>query len=108
MYLQIGKAKVVRESTSDQVLVIGACVTLAEALKAAEKLSSSGINIRVMDLFTLKPIDKDGIIKHARECGGRIVTVEDHYPEGIVAASLPISFFNKNWYSKVAFHRWPG
>ncbi|CAG0882189.1 unnamed protein product [Darwinula stevensoni] len=79
---QIGKAKVVRESTSDQVLVIGACVTLAEALKAAEKLSSSGINIRVMDPFTLKPIDKDGIIKHAKECGGRIITVEDHYPEG--------------------------
>lgn len=41
-----------------------------------------GIEVRVLDPFTIKPIDKDGIIKNAKECGGRIVVVEDHYPEG--------------------------
>lgn len=51
-------------------------------MTAADQLASEGINLRVMDLFTIKPIDKDGIIKNARECGGRIIVVEDHYAEG--------------------------
>ncbi|XP_023239103.1 transketolase-like protein 2 [Centruroides sculpturatus] len=79
---QVGEAKIVRKSNNDQVLVIGAGVTLHEALKAADELSQEGINIRVMDPFTLKPIDEAAIIKNATEVGGRIVTVEDHYPEG--------------------------
>ena len=37
-----------------------------------------------MDLFTMKPIDKEAIIKHAKDCGGKILTVEDHYPEGML------------------------
>lgn len=57
-------------------------MTLEEALKAADDLKVSGVNIRVMDLFTIKPIDKEAIIKNAKETGGRIITVEDHYPEG--------------------------
>ncbi|CAG0894365.1 unnamed protein product [Cyprideis torosa] len=79
---EIGKAKVVRKSSSDKVLVIGCAVTLEEALKAADELAKEGINIRVLDPFTLKPIDAEGIVANAKECGGRIVTVEDHYPEG--------------------------
>ncbi|XP_013790218.1 transketolase-like isoform X1 [Limulus polyphemus] len=79
---EVGKAKVVKQSDGDQVLVIGAGVTLHEALKAAESLAEQGINIRVLDPFTLKPIDKEAILENARECGGRIITVEDHYPEG--------------------------
>jgi len=81
--LQIGKAKVIKSSPSDKVLVIGAGVTLYEALSAAEDLEKSGISIRVLDPFTIKPIDAATIIKNAKECGGRIVTVEDHYPEGM-------------------------
>ncbi|XP_076043912.1 transketolase-like protein 2 isoform X2 [Oratosquilla oratoria] len=79
---ELGKANVIRQSNSDKVLVIGACITLREALKAAKELGEGGMNVRVMDLFTIKPIDKEGIIKNAKECGGRIVVVEDHYPEG--------------------------
>jgi transketolase len=41
-----------------------------------------GVNIRVMDPFTLKPLDGAGVQEHAAACGGRVVTVEDHYPEG--------------------------
>jgi len=81
--LQIGKAKVVKSSPSDKVLVIGAGVTLYEALSAAEDLEKSGISVRVLDPFTIKPIDAATIIKNAKECGGKIVTVEDHYPEGM-------------------------
>lgn len=79
---QIGKGNVIKSSDSDKVLVIGAAITLREAMTAADELASEGINVRIMDLFTIKPIDKDGIIKNARECGGRIVVVEDHYAEG--------------------------
>lgn len=81
--MQIGKAKVIKSSPSDKVLVIGAGVTLYEALSAAEDLEKSGISVRVLDPFTIKPIDAATIIKNAKECGGKIVTVEDHYPEGM-------------------------
>ena len=62
--------------------MIGCCVTLVEALRAAEKLDIDGIKIRVIDPFTLKPLDKDTIIASARATGGRIITVEDHYEWG--------------------------
>ncbi|XP_015599583.1 transketolase-like protein 2 isoform X3 [Cephus cinctus] len=80
--LSIGKAKVVKSSPKDQVLVIGAGITLHEGVKAAEELAKAGINVRVLDPFTIKPIDAATIIKNAKEVGGRIVSVEDHYPEG--------------------------
>lgn len=79
----MGKAKVVKSSPSDKVLVIGAGVTLYEALNAAEELEKSGVSIRIIDPFTIKPIDASTIIKNAKECGGNVITVEDHYPEGI-------------------------
>jgi len=79
---QIGKAKIVRQSDDDKVLVIGAGVTLYEALKAADHLAAQGVNIRVMDPFTIKPLDSQAVQEHAAACGGRVVTVEDHYPEG--------------------------
>lgn len=80
--LIIGKAKIIKSSANDQVLVIGAGVTLHEAIKAADELAKSGVNIRVIDPFTIKPIDAQTIIKNAKEVGGRIITVEDHYPQG--------------------------
>merc|ERR1711942_328241 len=79
---QIGKAKIVRQSVNDQVLVIGAGVTLYEAVKAADQLAGSGVKIRVMDPFTIKPLDWTAVQNHSAACGGRVVTVEDHYPEG--------------------------
>lgn len=79
---KVGGAKIVKQSAKDQVLLIGACVTLYEALEAADILAGEGINARVLDPFTIKPIDAATIITNAKQCGGRIVTVEDHYPEG--------------------------
>uniref|UniRef100_A0A336MFB3 transketolase n=1 Tax=Culicoides sonorensis TaxID=179676 RepID=A0A336MFB3_CULSO len=79
---EIGKARVVKQSPADQVLVIGAGVTLYEALTAATELEKHGINIRVLDPFTVKPIDQAAIMTNAAQCGGRIVVVEDHYKEG--------------------------
>lgn len=85
---EIGKANVIKSSDKDQILVIGAGITLKTALKAAESLSGEDIKVRVVDLFTIKPIDKDGIIKNARDCGGRIIVVEDHYAEGGIGEAV--------------------
>merc|ERR1712168_1619921 len=68
--------------------VVAACVTLVEAMKAYEKLKASGIMIRVIDPFTIKPLDADTIIGAAKATGGRIITVEDHYPEGGIGEAV--------------------
>lgn len=75
--------QIAKKSEKDKVLLIGAGVTLHESIKASEELADQKINVRVLDPFTIKPIDRDSILKNARECGGRIITVEDHYPEGM-------------------------
>lgn len=71
-----------KKSNRDEVLVIGAGITLHEAITAANELAKASINVRVLDPFTVKPIDSEAIIANAKECGGRILTVEDHYPQG--------------------------
>ncbi|BFZ09043.1 hypothetical protein BsWGS_12082 [Bradybaena similaris] len=84
----VGQAKIVKQSASDHVTVIGSCVTLYEALKAAETLADAGVNIRVIDPFTIKPLDAATIISSAEETGGRIITVEDHYGEGGIGEAV--------------------
>ncbi|XP_065351187.1 transketolase-like protein 2 isoform X2 [Cloeon dipterum] len=85
---QIGRAHVVKKSSKDTVLLVGAGVTLHEALSAAETLEKSGVHARVLDLFTVKPIDQAALVQNAKECGGRVVTVEDHYPEGGIGEAV--------------------
>ncbi|XP_017486821.1 PREDICTED: transketolase-like protein 2 [Rhagoletis zephyria] len=80
--LQIGKGKIVKQSPKDQVLLIGAGITLYECLNAAAELAKSGVHARVLDPFTIKPLDSELIIKNGRAVGGRIVVVEDHYQQG--------------------------
>ena len=78
----IGGAKVVRQSASDKITVVGAGVTLFEALKAADALAAEGINITVIDAYSIKPLGKDVIKAAAAKTGNLILTAEDHYPEG--------------------------
>jgi transketolase len=77
----IGGSRVVRRTDADQVTLIGAGITLHEALKAAEALAEEGIAARVIDLYSVKPIDAEALLSAGRETGA-IVTVEDHFPEG--------------------------
>jgi len=74
--------KVLRQSAQDRVTVIGAGITLHEALKAAAELKSQGTAIRVIDLYCVKPLDGQALAEQIRATGGRLVTVEDHWPEG--------------------------
>jgi transketolase len=87
----IGGLKILRESPKDTATVIGAGVTVFEALKAYDQLQKMGINIRVIDLYSLQPIDSKSLLRCGRETK-RIITVEDHYAAGgigdAVAASI--------------------
>jgi transketolase len=76
---EVGGSRVVREG--DDVTLVGAGVTLHEALAAAERLAADGIEARVVDLYSVKPADAGTLARAAAETGG-IVTVEDHWPEG--------------------------
>lgn len=84
--------------------VVGAGVTLHEAIKACETLKGEGINIRVIDPFTLKPIDKDLLVKSALATGGNIITVEDHYPEGKYIQCMHSPLSHGHCYNH---YRWP-
>jgi transketolase len=78
----IGGAKVVRSSADDQVTLIGAGVTLHHCLAAADVLDRDGIRARVVDLYSVKPIDTQTLVEAADATSGRLVVVEDHYPAG--------------------------
>lgn len=78
----IGGCKVVRESAEDKATIVTAGVTLHEALKAHDILAADGINIRIIDLYSIKPIDTETLLSAAAETNNILITVEDHYPEG--------------------------
>jgi transketolase len=88
---EVGKSKVLKKSDNDKITVVGGGVTLDEgklspidllAMKAAEILAADKINIRVVDIFSVKPIDKETLVKAAKETNNLVLTVEDHYMEG--------------------------
>jgi transketolase len=78
----VGGSKTVRTSAKDVATVVAAGVTLTEAVKAADELAAQGIGIRVIDLYSVQPIDRDGLIAAGKATGGHIITVEDHYAHG--------------------------
>ncbi|MEO6349760.1 MAG: transketolase [Candidatus Limnocylindrales bacterium] len=83
----IGGSCVVRESDDDQVTIIGAGITLAEALTAHDTLAADGIHARVIDLYSVKPLDTTTLLASARATG-RVLTVEDHWPEGGIGEAV--------------------
>ena len=84
----IGGSKVIRQSTNDVVALIGAGVTLHGCIAAAERLSNSGVSCRVIDLYSVKPIDIATLREASEATAGRLVVVEDHYPEGGLGAAV--------------------
>ncbi len=79
---QIGGSKVVRQSPSDELTIVAAGVTLFEALKAHAQLKADGIAVRIIDLYSVAPIDRATLLDSARATQGRVLTVEDHYEHG--------------------------
>jgi transketolase len=78
---EIGGSRVLRASDDDDVTIVGTGITVHEALKAAGVLEEDGITARVIDAYSIKPIDVETLAA-AAEATGRIVTVEDHFPDG--------------------------
>lgn len=80
---EIGGSRIVRGGSGDDlVTIIGAGITLHEAVEAADALAADGIGARVIDLYSVKPIDGATVVEAARATGGRVIVVEDHWPEG--------------------------
>jgi transketolase len=93
----IGGFKVLRDSADAAVTVVGAGITVFEALKAHDELRTRGVAIRVVDLYSLQPVDAAGLTACARASHGRVVTVEDHYAAGgvgdaVAAAIAPAGY----------------
>ena len=79
---RIGGSKVLRESPDDVATVVAAGVTVFEALSAYDELRRSGINLRVIDAYSVQPIDTDTLVLAGQATSGRLITVEDHYAAG--------------------------
>ena len=78
----IGGSKVVRSSDADRVTVVASGITVHNAIQAADTLQEEGISIRLIDAYSIKPIDAETLRAAAEATGGRVVAVEDHWPEG--------------------------
>ncbi len=84
----IGGSKVVRSAPDDAVTLIGAGVTLHACLAAADRLAADGIGARVIDLYSVKPVDTAALLAAAALTHGRLVVAEDHHPEGGLGAAV--------------------
>jgi transketolase len=103
----IGGSKVLKKSANDRATVIAAGITVHEALKAASALQAKGIAIRILDMYSVKPIDVEGILSAAKETGGRIVVVEDHYDQGGLGDAVLDAVGNKAKVVKLAVREIP-
>ena len=93
----VGGCKVLRQSNKDVACVIGAGVTLHEALKAYDILAKENVSISVIDLYSIKPLDAATVIAVARTSGNKVITVEDHYPEGGIGEAVMSALRNENF-----------
>jgi transketolase len=92
----IGGSKVLHSSDRDQLTAIGAGVTLHEALKAYDRLKTEGITIRVIDLYSVKPIDVEVLRQAAQETNGQLIVIEDHWREGGLGAAVASAFMGND------------
>ena len=84
---RIGGSKVLKSNRDDVAAVVAAGITVHEALKAYEELKAEGIYIRVIDLYSVKPVDMRTLTEAADDAG-RIITVEDHFAEGGIGEAV--------------------
>jgi transketolase len=89
---KVGGSRVVRSSDDDKVALIGVGITLHEALKAADQLAQEGIEARVVDLYSVKPVDVETLVEAAQATEGRFVVAEDHWPEGGLGEAVLAAF----------------
>jgi transketolase len=91
----IGGSKILKKSPKDAALVIAAGITVFEALEAYTELKKEGISIRIIDAYSIQPIDKENICRQADAVGGKVVVVEDHYPQGGLGSAVALALTGK-------------
>ncbi len=85
---ELGGFKVLRESKEDKLAIIGAGITLHEAIKAYDALQKEGVNVRVIDLYCVKPLNSRKLSDEIKKSNNKVIVVEDHYPQGGIGESL--------------------
>jgi transketolase len=81
-HFQIGGSKTVCSGAVDRLTIVAAGITVMEAQKAAEELAKEGISVRIMDCYSVKPIDSKGLLEAASKSNRTLLVVEDHYYDG--------------------------
>jgi transketolase len=113
----IGGSRVLHQSGEDRVTVVAAGITLHETLKAYDMLQADGIAIRVIDAYSVKPIDAAGLWEAARATNYQVIVVEDHWLEGGLGDAVLEAFSSTPQHevkgqipavTKLAVHRMPG
>lgn len=84
---KIGGSKILMQSEQDYAVIFAAGITVHESLKAAEMLKKKGKNVAVVDVYSIKPLDKETVVKMAKKTG-IVVVVEDHYPDGGIGDAI--------------------
>ena len=84
----VGGSKLLRAGPGDEITLIGAGVTVHQCLRAADELAADGIAARIIDLYSVKPVDRATLADAAAATGGRLVIAEDHYPQGGLGAAV--------------------
>jgi len=92
----VGGCKVLRKSEKDIACIIGAGITLHEALKVYDMLAKDNVFVSVIDLYSIKPLDAATLISVARKSGNKIITVEDHYKAGGIGEAVTSALCNEN------------
>jgi transketolase len=108
----VGGSKLVRHSDKDRVTIVAAGITVHEALKAYDALKKDGIAVRVIDAYSVKPIDGETLRRAAAATGGKLLVVEDHWFEGGLGDAVLDAFAGANvkmpTVVKLAVHCLPG
>jgi len=109
---EVGGSKLVKHTDGDQVAIIAAGITLHESLKAYERLKTEGISVRIIDAYSVKPIDKETLHRAASDCGNKLLVVEDHWFEGGLGDAVLDAFVGVGEHAptivKLAVHSMPG
>lgn len=91
---QIGGCKILKQSHNDVACIVAAGITLHESLKAYDVLAKEGISVAVIDLYSIKPFDRQTVIRVAEQSNNRILTVEDHYFTGGIGQTIASALTN--------------
>ncbi len=103
----IGGSKLLKKSDADKALIVAAGITVFEALKAHAELKEAGIPVRVVDAYSIQPIDRENLIHHAAASGNKVVVVEDHFPQGGLGSALALALAGRTEVAHLAVKELP-